>query len=129
MLHDLTARAKLQKRRLVYECHYKPKDSPPGTTVLDSIAAFLIGCGDFHYFGLGAWENRLAWTGNPKFGGVNLSDHWVDGVFGRKLGPPLADAAYDPVQQLWTRQFQGGTSVKFHLTNGTTGVGNITWGE
>ena len=61
----------------------------------DSIAAFLIGVGEDQYFGLGAWDNRIAWTGNPKYGGANFSDHWVDGVFGRRLGAPLADAVYD----------------------------------
>lgn len=128
MLRSISALARSQKRRLIYECHYKPKDSPPGTTVMDSIAAFLVGVGEFQYFGLGAWENRVAWTGNPKYGGFNLTDHWVDGAFGRKLGAPLADAEYDAEQRMWRRSFLGGTQVEFRLTNASFGTGNITWG-
>ena len=115
ILRNVSARAKAQGRRLIYECHYKPKDSPTGTTVLDSIAAFLIGVGEDQYFGLGAWDNRIAWTGNPKYGGANFSDHWVDGVFGRQLGAPLADAAYDTGTQTWSREFRSGTRVEFAL--------------
>ena len=33
MLRDVSARARQQGRRLIYECHYKPQDSPNGTTV------------------------------------------------------------------------------------------------
>jgi hypothetical protein len=146
-LHQVSARARAQRRRLIYECHYKTKDSPNGTTVLDSIAAFLIGVGEYQYFGLGAWNNRLAWAGHPHFGGRNFSDHWVEGVFGRPLGAPLADAAYDASTQTWDRHFAGGTRVQFRLQEGghccsaswppkpcpshlpaCFGLGTITWG-
>ena len=119
MLRDVSARAKAQQRRLIYECHYKPTDSPNGTTVLDSVAAFLIGASEHSYFGLGAWENRRTWTGNPKYGGLNMSDHWIDGVMGRKLGAPLADAVYDAASRRWSRQFKhkdsGITTVHFTI--------------
>lgn len=129
-LRQVASRAAQQGRRLIYECHWKPKDldNMNGSTVLDSISAFLIGVNEHQYFGLGAWDNRLAYTGNPKFGGRNLSDHWVDGVFGRKLGAPLSDATYSSASKTWQRSFAGGTHVQFQLLNGSYGLGKIDWG-
>ena len=67
---------------------------------------------------------------NPRFGGFNLSDHWVDGVFGRRLGAPLTDATYDPVHSRWRRSFGSGTEVEFRLAqDGTFGTGTIVWGN
>merc|ERR1712045_186227 len=78
-LRAVSFRAKSQTRRLVYECHYKPSDG----NLNDAIAAFMIGVAENQYFGLGAWEDRLAWKDYHHT--ANFSDHWVDGVFDRKL--------------------------------------------
>ena len=129
-LLQVAARATQQGRRLIYECHFKPKDleNMAGSTVLDSISAFLIGVHEHQYFGLGAWVNRLAYTGNPKYGGRNFSDHWVDDVFGRQLGAPLDEARYESASKTWRRGFASGTTVEFKLVNGSYGLGKITWG-
>ena len=81
------------------------------------IAAFLAGAGEYHYYGLGAWN------GVGKHG--NFSEHWVEGVFDRQLGAPLADATYDPSTDSWTRGFASGTKVQF---NAKTKIGSIIWG-
>ena len=79
-----------------------------------SVAAFLCGCGEHHYFGTGGW------SGTGRHG--NFSEHWVDGVFGRPLGAPVADAAYDAATGTWSRRFATGTRVTF---NAATSKGSI----
>merc|ERR1719473_842717 len=114
ILQGLTAASKAQGRRLLYECHYNPlKDG----SLMDAIAAFLVGAGEYHYFGKGQWR---------PFGGPakDFPDHWVDGVFGRKLGEP-AGAVYDPSTHMWSRTFASGTNVTF---NAVSNKGSITWG-
>ena len=81
----------------------------------DQIAAFLTGAGEYHYYGLGAWSS-----------GGNFSHHWIDGVFDRKLGAPLADATYDASTSTWTRSFASGTKVRF---NAETKKGAISWAD
>jgi hypothetical protein len=51
----------------------------------------------YHYYGLGGW------SGVGKHG--NFSEHWVDGVFGQKLGRPIADASYDSATETWSRNY------------------------
>ena len=80
------------------------------------MAAFLIGVGPNQYFGLGAW------TDLSPTGAGNFSGHWIEGVFGRKLGAPLADASYDPHTVTWTRRFASGTFVSF---NAVTSKGRV----
>lgn len=109
-LRNLTRVAKAQGRRLVYQCHGKGK--------LDEVAAFLAGAGEYHYYGFGGW-NGVGSHGN-------FSGHWMDGVFGRKLGAPLADAMYDSSTDTWTRSFVSGTEVQF---NAKTNKGSISWGD
>ena len=65
------------------------------------------------YYGLGGWG-----------GSGNFSDHWIEGVFDRKLGAPLADATYDTPTDTWTRSFASGTKVQF---NAKTKKGTISW--
>jgi hypothetical protein len=108
-LRNLTALARAQGRRLIYQVH--------GNGELDEIAAFLIGAGENHYYGLGGWSG----TGPH----ANFSDHWVEGVFGRPLGTPLADAVYDAATATWSRRFRSGASVVF---NANTNHGTTTWG-
>lgn len=110
-LRNLTQVALQQKRRLIYQCHSK-------TGTLDEVAAFLVGAGPYHYFGLGQWH------GTGKDG--NFSEHWMPGVFDRALGAPLDDAVYDPSTDDWTRSFASGTVVTF---NAKTNAGTISWGS
>ena len=49
-LQNLTARAKAQNRRLIYQCHGGRGN------VLNEVAAFLCGAGEYHYYGLGGWN-------------------------------------------------------------------------
>ncbi len=109
-LQNLTARAEQQGRRLIYQCH--------GKGTLDEVAAFLIGCGPYHYYGLGGWH------GVGKHG--NFSEHWIPGAFDRKLGEPLGDGQYDAGTKEWSRQFASGTTVRFNAGSNT---GDIVWGE
>jgi hypothetical protein len=109
-LRNLTQVAQQQKRRLIYQCH--------GTGDLDEVAAFLVGAGPYHYYGLGGWH------GTGKNG--NFSEHWMPGVFDRDLGAPTDDATYDPATNEWTRSFASGTVVRF---NAMTNAGDISWGS
>jgi len=111
-LRNLTQIARAQGRRLIYQCH-GGKDNP-----IDEIAAFLAGAGEYHYYGLGGWEGVGAHG--------NFSEHWVEGIFGRKLGAPLTDATYDMLTDTWTRAFASGTQVHF---NARTKKGAISWGN
>jgi hypothetical protein len=106
-LRNLSAVAKAQGRRLVYECHGKGGD--------DEIASFLIGVGPYQYYGLGGWS-----------GGSPFESHWIDGVFNRSLGEPLGDAVYDTGSSMWSRSFKSGTKVVF---NAHTKKGTTTWGQ
>jgi len=109
-LRSLSAAAASSGRRLIYQCH--------GTCALDEVAAFLVGAGAYHYYGCGGWRGVGAHG--------NFSEHWVEGVFGRSLGAPLADAAYDGASGVWSRAFRSGTAVRF---DARTGKGTIRWGE
>lgn len=109
-LRNLTRVARAQGRRLIYQCHAKGGD-------VHRLAAFLAGAGEHHYFGLGGW------SGVGKHG--NFSEHWLEGVFDRKLGAPLADAVYDAPTDTWARTFASGTRVRF---NAKTNQGSISWG-
>ena len=80
----------------------------------DTVAAFLVGAGEFHYYGMGGWQD-----------GFVRSKHWVEGVFGRRLGEP-DDAVYDQSTATWTRTFKGGTKVTFD-TKGNKGA--VVWGK
>lgn len=82
------------------------------------MAAFLVGAGPYHYYGLGGWH------GTGKNG--NFSEHWMPGVFDRDLGAPTDDATYDPATNEWTRSFASGTVVRF---NAMTNAGDISWGS
>eukprot|EP00911_Craspedida_sp_UC1_P000395 UC1_evm1s298 len=82
-------------KRWVYQCHgYDGSD--------DTLAAFLAGAGDGHFFTFGGWDD-------------GVKGHWSSS-FERKLGPPLADAVYNGTS--WLRTFASGTKVVFtpHIT-------------
>lgn len=114
-LRNLTAfansgHATVGGHRLVYQCHSNDAS-------INSIAAFLCGAGEYHYFGLGGWNDG---------GRGNFSGHWVDGVFGQPLGTPQGDAVYDSNTHTWSRRFASGTQVTFDAVENK---GTIVWGR
>jgi hypothetical protein len=92
--------------RLLFECH---ADSAAEA----SLAAFLVGAGEDHYWGTGPWV-----TPAGGFAGAWLPE------FERPLGAPLGAAAYDAATATWSRAFASGTAVTF---NAATGAGAIHW--
>ena len=112
-LRNLTARARAAgaaAKAWVYQCHaYDASD--------DSLAAFLAGAGDGHFFTVGGWYN-------------GADGHWTDD-FARPLGSPLGDATYNGTT--WHRSFESGTNVTFtpHISpkgQDVGGKGTVVWG-
>lgn len=104
-LRNLTAIAAATDQRLVYECH------GGRSSLINELAAFLIGAGKYQYYGLGGWAES-------SFEGHRPSE------FDKPLGAPLTDGQYDVATGVWTRKFASGTRVSF---NANTKQGNITW--
>jgi len=113
-LQNLTRTAQREGRRLLYECHFE--ECKGYSCLNDSAAAFLIGAGPDHYFGLGGW------TGTT---GSSFASHWVPELFEPKLGAPTGPGQYDATTTVWTRRFAH-ASVTF---NATGAKGKIEWGE
>jgi len=105
LLLNLTARARAAGQRWVYQCH-----SSRGANT-NTVAAFLTGAGDGHYFAVGGWNNPSA------------ASHWSE-LFERPLGEPVSDPTYDHGTATWTRAFRSGTKVSFNAQNNT---GTIDW--
>lgn len=81
----------------------------------DVVAAFLIGAGEYSYFGSGAWI-----TGSLE----EVTRQWCPALFERPLGRPLADATL--VDGLYTRHFETGTWVEFDTS---TNKGMMHWAD
>ena len=94
------------KGPLVYECH-------SNSGGIDSVAAFLIGAGPYHFFGTGGWQG--------------VEGHYVPEVMNRKLGNPDADGAYDPATQVWTRTF--GAAAAHVAFDVKTNTGTVRWAD
>jgi hypothetical protein len=97
----------------------------------NSLAAFLIGMGEHHYyhcssgktpFGIaGKWETNPRWPDAP--------DEWLDPrpEYARPLGAPLGDGVRGP-DGVWRRSFSSGTNVSFaNTTRGPTST--IAWAD
>ena len=104
-LRAAAARARADGVRYLYECHGDPDEA--------SLAAFLCGAAEDHYFGSGWWYSAAG----------NFSSMWLP-EYERPLGAPLADAAYDAASATWSRGFASGTTVSF---NARTNAGKISW--
>ena len=98
---SLQRMARTQPGKII-ECHFQPDNDG---YLLDSLAAFLIGAGEGHFFGFGFWDDIPSLGGQPDF-----SDHWDD-MFRRRLGQPLGDGTYYPQTHSWLRAFASGTQV------------------
>ncbi|XP_065182468.1 uncharacterized protein LOC135813184 [Sycon ciliatum] len=105
MLRNISALSKDLGRPLIVECHFSGVNE-------NEVAAFLIGAGQYHYFGAGGWN------------GASFDSHWDDKLLGSTLGDPATDAVYDVESQVWARKFASGTSVAF---NAKTKKGTIAW--
>ena len=105
-LRAASALAAASGTRLLYECH---ADSASEA----SMAAFLVGAGEDHYWGTGPWVTPAGGLGGA----------WLP-QFELPLGAPLGEAAYDAASATWTRAFASGTAVTF---NAATGAGSIKW--
>lgn len=79
----------------------------------DYIAAFLIGAGEYAYFGCGRWngtkDDTMPFTWRPEYD--------------KPLGFPKGLAKYS--NGVWTRLFASGTEVTFDAKNNK---GTIKWG-
>ena len=89
-----------------------PVNVPCTSDLTNYIAAFLIGAGEYSYFGYGDWyaeeddTKPLTWR--------------VE--YDKPLGPPKGPAMYK--DGVWTRSFTSGTEVTF---NAKSNNGTIKW--
>ena len=81
--------------------------------ITNFLAAFLIGAGQYSYFGCGAWQS----TGN----GTEPLTWKLE--YDKPLGAPLSDAMYS--DRKWKREFSKGTIVEFDTLKN---IGKIQWG-
>ena len=90
----------------------------------NSLAAFLIGAGSFHYYhcsggGVTTWSSNPHWPDAP--------DQWLDwrDEYDKALGKPLSDGEKRS-NGIWFREFESGTKVTF---DSTLGAGRIEWAD
>lgn len=95
----------------------------------NSMAAFLIGAGDHHYYHCAGQPS--AWGSNPRWPAVK--DAWLDWLpeYDYNLGLPKGPAASRPSgtggnTSVWSREFASGTRVEF---DGARGNGTIWWAD
>lgn len=117
----------LAARNFTVEAHVG--NYPAGNTCehadTNSLAAFLIGAGEYHYYHCAnTWGSDARWPA--------VSDGWLDWLpeYDMPLGAPLSLATQKPSRagvagaSLWSRSFQSGTRVEF---DGGVGAGTIWW--
>lgn len=97
---------------LVYECHTNCKSA---ADCENSVSAFLIGAGPYHYWGVGEWATP--------------EGHYIPELMDHPLGEPDGAAVYDAASSIWTRTFgggasKGGTTVTFNVG---TSEGSVSW--
>ena len=78
------------------------------------IAAFLIGAGEYSYFGCGVWST---------FNNDTSAFVWKP-EYDKPLGAPNGPATYK--NGVWRREFSRGTTVEFDTS---TNTGKIEWGD
>lgn len=81
----------------------------------DSLAAFLIGAGEYSYFGGGKWIAKDL---------ADVESRWCPELFEQPLGKPDADAVKGN-DGIWRRSFASGTKVEF---DSNTKKGKLIWG-
>ena len=102
-------------------------------SITNSLAAFLIGMGEQHYYHCSSGKTAFGiagkWSTNPRW--PDAPDEWLDHrpEYGRPLGAPLGDGAKG-ADGVWRRSFSSGTNVSFaSVANGTAGNGTIAWAD
>jgi hypothetical protein len=80
---------------------------------VDTLSAFLIGAGDYSYYGTGGWISDSL---------NDVQQRWSRDLFERPLGMPVGKAELEG--DTYTRLFGTGTRVEF---NTKTNKGNIHW--
>lgn len=81
----------------------------------DVVAAFLIGAGDYSFFGSGKWITKSL---------DEVERQWCPPLFERPLGRPLSVATF--ADGRYVRQFETGTWVEFYTA---TNKGVIHWSD
>lgn len=81
----------------------------------DVVAAFLVGAGDYSYFGSGTWITKSL---------DEVSRQWCPELFERPLGRPYSDGHMFDGRYL--RHFESGTWVEFNIS---TNKGVIHWAD
>ena len=114
MLRNVSARSEATGVPLLFECHFS--GSSDQKEVESQVAAFLIGAGEYHYWGSGSWVQQT-----PDF-----SSRWYAEFFEPPLGKPAGLATYDGATKTWSRSFASGTEVTFDASKN---VGTIRWGK
>ena len=88
---------------------------PCSSDLTDFIAAFLIGAGEYSYFGCGHWNSTAS----------DMSPFTWRPEYDKPLGAPKGPAQYSS-SGMWSRAFASGTSVTF---NTVTNKGIIYWSK
>ena len=91
-----------------------PIAMPCSRDLTDYVAAFLIGAGEYSYFGCGQWASN----------GSNISPITWHPEYDKPLGAPKGPATYN--SGVWTRSFASGTEVTF---NTNENKGTIKWSQ
>eukprot|EP00927_Polykrikos_kofoidii_P046470 TRINITY_DN40705_c0_g1_i1.p1 TRINITY_DN40705_c0_g1~~TRINITY_DN40705_c0_g1_i1.p1 ORF type:complete len:475 (+),score=90.50 TRINITY_DN40705_c0_g1_i1:61-1425(+) len=81
----------------------------------DHLAAFLVGAGDYSYFGSGTWISKSL---------GEVTRQWCPAIYDRPVGRPLSDAVL--VAGRFERHFVSGTWVEFDTS---TNKGSIHWAD
>ena len=98
------------KQGILVEAHANNKNCSDNISFTNSLAAFLIGAGEYSYFGCSRdWYIEPDW----------IIDH---PQYHKPLGKPMGDAVLE--NHIWKRSFESGTNVTFE-----NGVGTIIWSD
>lgn len=91
-------------------------------SVLNVLAAFLIGAGEGSFFAC-----SRDWQVDPLWPAEGHASDWMTWhpEYSRPLGPPTGPGQRS-AEGVWTRTFASGTSVMF---NSSSGIGFISWGN
>ena len=101
------------KRGKLTEAHMRGGNCNSDEGIQDHLAAFLIGAGEYSYFGCGPWYSPA----------TSVATQWK-ASYDKPLGAPIGLAVNNG--GIYTRKFASGTSVQFDTK---TNKGHITWAD
>ncbi|XP_065183723.1 uncharacterized protein LOC135814525 [Sycon ciliatum] len=99
-------------RGKLVEAHMVGGDCTTDEGIQDHLAAFLIGAGNYSYFGCGPW-----------FTSTSIDSQWK-ASYDKPLGAPLGRPS--KTKSVYTRKFASGTTVHFDCS---TNKGTIDWAK